>query len=436
MALSSSPAHSSQEMMDLVRDLYPICRSITGDGVRETLRLVSRWLPLEIHEVPSGTAVFDWAVPDEWNITGAYIETMSGERIVDFRDNNLHVLNYSTPVDGVVSREELEAHLFSSEENPDWVPYRTSYYTRRWGFCLTHSQRVRLNQEKYRVKVDSSLATGSLTYGEIQIPGQSRDEIVIYTHVCHPSLCNDNLSGISVAAAVGRALMEQPARRYGYRLVFAPGTIGSITWLSKNRDRLRHVCHGLVVGLLGDAAPHTYKRTRDGAAEIDAVAEHVLRGRSDDNRFLDFSPYGYDERQFGSPGINLPVGRLTRSVNGGYPQYHTSADNLDLISAASLQESVDVVLEIMEALQENRRFINLQPYCEPQLGKRGLYRNTGGVNIADRENAMLWLLNQSDGTKSLLDIAKKSGNSFDTLVEVAAELVDTQLLEERPDTRE
>jgi len=427
---------SENTLMGLVRQLYPICRSITGNGVRETLKIAGQWLSLDIHEVPTGTKVFDWRVPNEWNIRDAYIEDMSGNRIIDFKEHNLHVLNYSRPVDATVERAELERHLHSIPEHPDWIPYRTSYYTENWGFCLTQRQRDELTESKYRVSVDSDLKPGNLTYGECFIPGKTNREILIYTHVCHPSLCNDNLSGIAVTAALGKVLLEQRPRRYSYRLVFGPGTIGSITWLSQNQADLYRIAHGLVLGLLGDDAPYTYKKSRSGAHEIDRIASYVLNRRSGENRVLSFSPYGYDERQFGSPGINLPVGRLTRSVNGGYPQYHSSADNLDIVSEDRLQESLDVVIEILDSLEENRHFINLEPYCEPQLGRRGLYRDTGGTQIADRESAMLWLLNQADGQTSLLDIAEKSDIGLRSLAAIASELMDAGLFEEQPEGTE
>ncbi len=421
---------SAQPMMPLIHQLYPLCRSITGDGVRETLEIVSQRLPLDVHEVPSGTRVFDWQVPDEWTIRDAFIEDTTGKRVIDFNEHNLHVLNYSAPVDAMLSRTELDEHLHSVPEHPDWIPYRTSYYARNWGFCLSQRQRDALQDSDYRVRIDSSLAPGSLTYAECVVPGSSTREVVLYTHICHPSLCNDNLSGIAVTAALGAALRERSTLRYTYRLVFAPGTIGSITWLSRNQAELDRIAHGLVLGLLGDDAPHTYKGTRSGGAEIDRVAAYVLNRRSQSNRIVDFSPYGYDERQFGSPGIDLPVGRLTRSVNGGYPEYHTSADDLDLVSEERLQESLDLAMEIVDCLEQNRYYRNLEPYCEPQLGKRGLYRDTGGDGIADRESAMLWLLNQSDGGASVLDIAERSGLSMRALAQVAEQLVDAGLLVE------
>jgi aminopeptidase-like protein len=415
-------------MMELIEGLFPICRSITGDGVRKTLAAVQDWLPLAIREVPTGTRVFDWTVPKEWNIRDAYIADVRGRRVVDFRQSNLHVLNYSTPIKARVARDVLLQHVYSLPEQPELIPYRTSYYSENWGFCLTENQRRMLTEDEYDVCIDSSLGNGYLTYGECVLAGKVEDEVLFYTHVCHPSLCNDNLTGIAVTAALGRWLAERGNPRYTYRLVFGPGTIGSITWLSENRDRLGRIRHGLSLGLLGDAAGHTYKRTRSGAERIDQVVEYVLEQRGKPHRVVDFSPYGYDERQFGSPGIRLPVGRLTRSENGGYPEYHTSADNIDLIAEERLSDSLAVLQEIVEVLEADIHYVNTEPYCEPQLGRRGLYRATGGTNIEHRESAMLWLLNQSDGEQSILDIARRSNIGVQSLAAVAIELERAGLL--------
>jgi aminopeptidase-like protein len=390
-------------------------------------------IPLEVTEVPSGTKAFDWTVPDEWNIREAWIEDPKGRRIIDFQDSNLHVLNYSTPVDAEVDRATLDEHLYSLPEHPDWIPYRTSYYTEQWGFCMPHRLRESLTDGNYRVYIDADRAPGSLTYAECLVPGELESEILLYTHTCHPSLCNDNLSGIVVAAAVGERLLAMDKPRHSIRLVFGPGTIGSIVWLSRNRERLDGIAHGLVIGLLGDDAPFTWKRSRSGNALVDRVAAYVLARQSAEYQVVDFSPYGYDERQFGSPGISVPVGRLTRSVNDGYPEYHSSADNLDLVSEERLAESVSVVTQILQTLDKSCYFVNQEPYCEPQLGKRGLYRTTGGSDIPDRESAMLWLLNQSDGENSLLDIAERSGIEFETLAATAEELRGAGLLAEQLD---
>ena len=308
-----------KELYGLVEELYPICRSITGDGVRETLKKLEKHIPLTIHEVPTGTPVFDWTVPKEWNIRDAYIKDGKGKKIVDFQHSNLHVMSYSTPVRQTLSLEELKPHLFSLPEHPEWIPYRTSYHNEQWGFCLTHQQLLQLRDEEYEVCIDSSLENGALTYGEYYLQGEVADEVLISCHICHPSLCNDNLSGIAVATYLAKFLSTE-ARRYSYRFVFLPGTIGPITWLCLNEDQLENVKHGLVLALLGDAGSSTYKKSRQGHAEVDRIVAHVLQHSGNPYNIVDFSPYGYDERQYCSPGFNLPVGNLMRTPNGCFPR--------------------------------------------------------------------------------------------------------------------
>jgi len=421
-------AAAGNEMYRLVEELYPICRSITGNGVRKTLERIGRIIPLEIHEVPTGTQVFDWTVPREWNIDEAFIEDSNGTRLIDFRDHSLHVVSYSVPVDRMCDWDELEQHLHTIPEHPDWIPYRTSYYKDNWGFCLAHRDLERFKAGPYRVVIRSSLAEGSLTYGEAVIPGATEQEVLFFNHVCHPSLCNDNLSGNAVMAELARRLRERQSK-FTYRFVWAPGTIGSITWLSRNEERLQRVRAGLVGVLLGDAGPFHYKRTRSGSEEIDRVVEFVLRERQPGAKFLDFSPYGYDERQFGSPGIAMPVGRLTRTPNGAYEEYHSSADNLDFVRPEYLVESLQVLERIIEVLEGNAYYQNTQPKCEPQLGRRGLYGSTGGSQPKQREHAMLWVLSMSDGTHSLLDICTKSGIDFDVVRGATDDLLGAGLLE-------
>jgi aminopeptidase-like protein len=408
-------------------ELYPICRSITGGGVRETLRRIGARIPLAIREVRSGSKVFDWQVPPEWNIEDAWVEDSHGARVVDFKSHNLHLVSYSEPVSATLPLEELGQHLHSLPEHPDWIPYRTSYYRRTWGFCMRDRERARLRPGRYRVEIQSSLAPGSLTYGEAKIVGKSREEVILFTHVCHPSLANDNTSGMAVATELARWLAEEP-RRYTYRLVFAPGTIGSLCWLKENEKSLGRVRHGLVLGLLGDPGPLTYKKSRRGDSAVDAVAPHVLSGIDSRSQVIGFSPYGYDERQLCSPGFNLPVGRLTRSVNDGYPEYHSSADNLSLIRPDYLQQSYHACRQIITVLEENMRYVNLKPKGEPQLGKRGLYGSVGGRSPAERQQALLWVLNESDGTRSLLEIAQHSGLSFEAVSEAAGALKQVKLL--------
>ncbi|HUO24381.1 MAG TPA: DUF4910 domain-containing protein [Candidatus Aquilonibacter sp.] len=408
-------------------ELYPICRSITGDGLRETLRLIQRRIPLQIFEVPSGTPVFDWTVPKEWNIRDAYIKDAGGKRLVDFHQSNLHVLNYSVPVHATLPLSELKEHLFTLPNHPDWIPYRTSYYKDAWGFCLSHHQMLALLEGGYEVCIDSSLKDGYLSYGECYLPGRSTDAVLISTHACHPSLANDNLSGLAVATALAE-LVARREHHYSYRFLFVPGTIGAITWLAQNRDNVGRIRHGLVLTGLGDRGGFHYKKSRRGDAEIDRAAAHVLRHCGEPADMLEFSPYGYDERQYCSPGFNLPVGCLMRSVWGTFPEYHTSADNLDFIQPASLAGSLRACAAILDVLENNRVCKNLNPYCEPQLGKRGLYRSTGGTPTGNEIHARLWVLNLSDGEHSLLDIAERSGMPFAAINDAAMLLQECGLL--------
>lgn len=422
---------TGQKIHRLIAEMYPFFRSITGDGVRATLDVVKKHVPLEVHEVPTGTKVFDWEVPREWNIRKAYIKDPEGKTIVDMKDSNLHVLSYSIPVHLKLDLEELKPHLHYLPEYPDWIPYRTSYYKEEWGFCLTYNQFKSLTEGEYEVVIDSSLEPGHLTYGEVYLPGEIEDEVLISTHVCHPSLCNDNLSGIAVSTFLIKELMTRKLR-YSYRFLFIPATIGSITWLALNKDRAQKIKHGLVATLLGDTGPFHYKKSRRGNAEIDAVVEYVLKKHGPNNEILEFFPYGYDERQYCSPGFNLAVGRLTRALYAEFPEYHTSGDNLDFVKPAALNESLRIYLRVIEILEANRNYINLNPYCEPQLGRRGLYSLTGGsVHGKDFQLALLWVLSLADGSNSLLDIATKSNLDFDTVHLAAEKLVEARLLGEK-----
>jgi aminopeptidase-like protein len=416
------------QLYDFARTLYPICRSITGQGIRETLRLISERIPLKIAEVPTGTQVFDWTVPKEWNIKDAYIKDAQGNRVVDFQKHSLHVLNYSTPIRAKMSLDKLKPHLFTLPQYPDWIPYRTSYYKENWGFCLRHSQFLELKEGDYEVCIDSTLEDGNLTYGECFIQGQLSEEILISCHACHPSLANDNLSGLAVATFLAKQLQCRK-NRYSYRFLFIPGTIGAITWLAKNKDTANRIHHGLVLTCIGDRGSFHYKKTRQDNAEIDRAMEHVLKHQDPSASLLPFSPYGYDERQYCSPGFNLAVGCLMRSVWGTFPEYHTSADNLEFITPQSLAQSFSVCSDVFEVLENNFIYKNLAPFCEPQLGKRGLYHATGG-NAPDLQiNARLWVLNLSDGTHSLLDIAQRSGIPFTHIKDAAALLLSNSLLE-------
>jgi aminopeptidase-like protein len=419
-----------QDMVRLVSKLYPICRSITGNGLRETLNIIKEKIPLRVYEIPTGTKVFDWTVPKEWNIKDAYVKNSDGDRVIDFNESNLHVMSYSIPVRSKFKLDALKSHLFSLPDHPDWIPYRTSYYNETWGLCLKHRQLSQLKEDEYEVVIDSSIEDGYLTYGEYFIQGSTSDEILISTHICHPSLANDNLSGIAVCALLAR-IMSGVAPRYSYRFLFIPGTIGSITWLSLNQERIRHIKHGLVAACLGDDGGFTYKRTRSGRTEVDRSVEHVLRFLGKDSRVIDFFPYGYDERQYNSPGFNLPVGCLMRTPNGQYPEYHTSADDLTLVKSSNLGESLLTYLKVFSVLEGNRKYVNLNPKCEPQLGSRGLYDVIGGrYDGREFQMAILWVLNFSDGSNTILDIAERASIPFDLAQQAAEVLLKVNLLKE------
>ena len=425
----------------LIVALYPLCRSLTGDGVRQTLDRIGERIPLIRTEVPSGTPAFDWEIPREWNLRDAWIADADGRRVVDFRAHSLHVMGYSVPVRRTMTLDELQPHLHSLPDQPDWIPYRTSYYREQWGFCLRHRDRERLGPGPYEVVIDATLAPGHLSYAESVIPGQSTDEVLVYTHTCHPALANDNLSGIAVAVELARALHQAPRKpRLTWRFIFGPGTIGSLAWLSRNEARVLppppagegwgggtgRVSAGLVLGLLGDPGVLHYKHSRRGDTLTDRAAAHVLRGT--EAKLLDFEPYGYDERQFCSPGFDLPMGRLTRSPNSTYPEYHTSADDLSLIRPAQLAKALQTLARLASVLDANRTPLNLSPKGEPRLGKRGLYGSVGGGAPCAFEHALLWVLNQADGTRDLLAIAERARLPFEQVEQAAAALEHAGLL--------
>jgi aminopeptidase-like protein len=406
-------------MHQFARKLFPLCRSITGNGLRSTLKEIQRHIPLVLHEVPTGTPVLDWEVPMEWNATVGRIETLAGRTVVDFADCNLHLVGYSTPVDKVVSRAELAAHVHTLPDQPDLVPYRTAYYAGTWGFCLADQVWKNMQDPAYRVRIESSLQPGSLTYGELAISGSDRDEMLISVHCCHPSLANDNLSGIAMATEIARRLLKRD-NRLTYRLLFIPATIGSLTWLARNEDVLPNIRHGLVLSCVGDNGAFTYKQSRRGNTMIDRAAAHVLRAAGVTHKIQPFHPYGYDERQFCSPGFDLPVGCFMRSANGTFPEYHTSADNIDFITPAALEESLHILMQTIDLLERDVLYKRVDGRGEPQLGRRGLYRTISGQqDHATAQLALLWVLNQADGRQSLLDIAERAGMAFDNLAKAA-----------------
>jgi aminopeptidase-like protein len=407
-----------EEMFALAAKIYPICRSITGNGVRDTLRELGAHVGLEVHEVPTGTKVFDWTIPREWNIRDAYIKDASGKKIIDFARSNLHVVGYSVPVRKRVSLAELKKHVYTLPSKPDLIPYRTSYYIEDWGFCMTHNQLERLRDELYDVVIDSTLEDGSLTYGERLHQGYIEDEFLLSAHICHPSLANENCSGLALLTYLAKRLAGMQTR-YSYRFVFAPGTIGAITWLARNQDKIHRIKHGLIVSIVGDGGGPTYKKSRRGDAYIDRTVTHVLRHSDMTPNIVDFTPYGYDERQYCSPGFNLPVGLFQRSMFGTFSQYHNSADNLEFISAGHLADSYRLIATVLEVIENDAVYLNTIPECEPQLGRRGLYDSSDSAEAKANNLALLWMLNMSDGEHSVLDIAQRANIPFAVLNDAA-----------------
>jgi len=450
-----------EEMFQLMKELFPICRSITGNGVRQTLKILKKHIPLQVHEIPSGTIVFDWVIPKEWNIDDAYIINHKGKKIVDFKKSNLHVLNYSIHVDKKIMLSELKNHIHTIPEKPDLIPYVTSYYSENWGFCMSHKEFLNLKDGEYHVVIDSKLENGNLTYGEFFIPGKSEYEILLSCYVCHPSMCNDNLSGIVLLIMLAKYL-QKFENKYSIRFLFIPETIGAITWLQNNEDNVSKIKHGLVATCLGDSGSLTYKRTRNGNEEIDKTVEEILKRTGKKHKIIDFFPWGSDERQFCSPGFNLPVGSLVRSIYGTneFPEYHTSGDNLSFMNIKSLTESFSTYFSIIYELENNfghnsqyfeaneqenlresgenlkskydEKYLNLNPKCEPQLGKRGIYHQLGGQESTmiqrNIEFAIFWLLNLSDGNHSIKDISKRSEISCEELETGIEILIRTKLL--------
>jgi len=420
------------EMYDLMVELYPICRSITGDGVRQTLKILKKHINLQIIEVPTGTQILDWKIPKEWNIKDAYLLDPEGKKIVDFKKSNLHVLNYSAPVKRKISLDELKSHLYTMPNHPDWIPYRTSYYQENWGFCIPYNHYQNLDDGEYEVFIDSTLSDGHLTYGEYLIKGETDDEVLISCYVCHPSLSNDNLSGIVLTTFLAKFL-EKSKNHYSYRFLFIPETIGSIRWLATNERNVSKIKHGLVATCVGDSGCLTYKKSRQGDAEIDKVVMHVLKNSNENYEIFNYFPLGSDERQFCSPGFNLPVGVLSRTMFAKFAEYHTSADNLEFVKKESLNDSYEKYLSIITVLEQNKKCVSLNQKGEPQLGKRGIYTMVGGLrNDSDKidETALLWVLNYSDGENSLLDIAERSDLSFKIIKKAADVLYENNLLKE------
>lgn len=433
MSTASGATESVSEREEIGRELHAmaarlfgICRSMTGDGVRETLSLLRAWAPFETVEVETGTQAFDWTVPPEWNVRDAFVKDEQGKRVIDFRHSNLHLVNGSVPMQTSLTWSELKPHLRTLPEQPDRIPYRTAFFKEDWGFCLTQSQfdaLEALGERTYDVFIDTTVENGSLTYGECVLPGDIAEDVLISAHICHPSLANDNLSGLCITALLARHLHAMPKRRLTYRFLMAPATIGALTWLARNHEGLDRVRHGLVLTLLGDAGPLTYKRSRGATAPIDRAAAHVLATSGKPFEVRDFVPWGYDERQFCSPGIGLPMGCLMRTPPGEFEEYHTSGDNLDFIKADALADSFHTCLEIIEVLENDIVFRSLHPMGEPRLGRHGLYESLPeDADVQDFQHAVQWVLNLSDGHHSLLDIAERSGMRFASLRQAAFRL--------------
>jgi aminopeptidase-like protein len=410
------------ELWALMSDLYPIGRSLTGDGVRATLDRIGLEIDLDRVEVPTGTPVLGWHIPDEWNLRRARLIAPDGVVVADTAVRHLHVVGYSEPVCGEFTLDELDEHLHSLPDRPTFVPYRTSYYRRTWGFCVSDDVRVALQPGRYSVDIDASLEPGALSWGELVLPGRRVDEVLVSTHICHPDLANDNVTGMAAAVAVAQWAAAE-TREFTYRFLFVPATVGTVAWLDRNRERTDLIRHGVVLTGLGGEGPLTYKRSRREDAPIDRLMAHLA------DTDLRWSPYGYDERQFCSPGFDLPVGRLSRAPHGTYPEYHTSADDLSFISAEQVQAAIDLLITAFDAIEAGLVPRNLAPYGEPQLGRYGLFRNIGGEMRDDSpELVILWLLSLGDGQHHLVDVAERSGVALSFVVSVARQLKAAGLL--------
>lgn len=427
MEIDQDRPQTGLAMYKLMERLFPICRSITGDGVRETLRIIGEHIPLTLHEVPSGTRVFDWTVPKEWNIRDAYVTDETGRKVIDFQKSNLHVVGYSVPVDKIISLDELQSHLYSLEHQPDAIPYITSYYSERWGFCLSHNEREKLKPGQYHVHIDSELKDGSLTYGELIIPGKTEQEIFLSTYVCHPSMANNELSGPVVTMALAKWIAEKP-RKYTYRIVFIPETIGSITYLSRNLASMKqNIIAGFNITCVGDARAYSYLASRYGSTLADKVALYVLEQNHPDFLNYSFLHRGSDERQYCSPGIDLPVVCMMRSKFGMYPEYHTSLDNLDFVTPKALEESYQLLVECLELLECNEKY-KVKCLGEPQLGKRGLYPTLSTRNSLGKVRTMTDFLAYADGDNDLIDISRLTGCTVSNLYPVVEKLLKADLI--------
>ena len=418
-------AENGKTMYQLAAKMFPICRSITGNGFRESLEMLREAVPeIQVYEVPTGTTVFDWTVPKEWNIRGGGIYRLNGDKVIDFKDSNLHIVGYSLPIDKVVSREELLEHVYTMPDQPDWIPYVTSYYKERWGFCMTENQKQTLTDEEYHVVIDSTLEDGSLTYGELIVPGQTDNEILFSSYLCHPSMANDDLSGPVVLTELMKYVLQMKDRRYTYRFVINPETIGAITYISRNIDALlKHVKAGFVLSCVGDDRTYSYLATKYGDTLTDRVMQNVLKFHFPEYKKYSFLDRGSDERQYGSAGVNLPVCGFCRSLYTKYPEYHTSADNMDLISPEGLQGAYDVMVKVIMALENNYHY-TMTCQCEPQLGKRGLYPTISYRGSHDSVNVIRDFTAYADGSHDLIDISNIINVPIDILIDIKNKLAE------------
>ncbi|WP_163538894.1 DUF4910 domain-containing protein [Gracilibacillus sp. YIM 98692] len=420
-------ASEGLKMYELMEKLFPICRSITGEGVRETLRDIQEHIPLEVKEVPSGTEVFDWTIPREWNINDAYVKNDQGEKIIDFQQNNLHVMGYSVPVDKRVTREELEEHLYSLPDQPNAIPYVTSYYKERWGFCIRHGDRTKLTDREYYVKIDSSLENGSLTYGELIIPGEQREEVFLSTYICHPSMANNELSGPVLLSHLVKWLRTKK-RKYTYRIVFVPETIGALTYLSRNLEEMKeNIIAGFNITCVGDDLEYSFLPSRYGNTLSDRVALKIMEDSDISFKKYSFLERGSDERQYCSPGIDLPIASIMRTKYWEYPEYHTSLDNLDFVSPNGLQGAFDIYKACIELIEQNEKFM-VNCLGEPQLGKRGLYPTISKKGSANRVRDILNVLTYADGTNDLIDISYITGLPVSDVLDIVYDLYNKNLL--------
>lgn len=417
------------QMYSWASDLFPINRSLTGNGVRQTLDYIKNELPqLQVHEVPSGTSAFDWTVPKEWDVSAGWIADLSGNKLIDFSASNLHVMGYSTSVDSVITRSELDPHLHSLPEQPTAIPYVTSYYTQNWGFCLSQDQRDNLGDGPFHVYIDSKLFDGSMTYGELLVPGQTEEEILYSTYVCHPSLANNELSGPVVSMALAKHIQSLNYRKYTYRFLFTVETIGSIYYISKNIDKLKqNLKCGWVLTCIGDDRSFSYVPTRSGSTLTDTISKRVLTDMKKTYVEHSWLDRGSDERQFNAPGVDLPVASLMRSKYGTYPEYHTNLDDLDVISPRGLLGGLEMMIGTVEVLESNE-YWKINTLCEPQMGKRGLYPTTSikssGATVLDQMNIISYL----DGSVDLLGVAEKCNVSYQKVQEVLNKLISADLV--------